>query len=242
MNKKLKIYLNIFLCFMFCMALYLLSTYFKSVAQQLFQEEAKYWIIEIIMVVVISLLNGIILEYFTGKLIEQPERIFDMMSYLIIQLYLFSIILFYIMMTANSVFGRKNIFVNKIMIANFIILFLYIFYLWYNKKSNQQKLDRIDVFKIFIGASLILQSSLIELFFWGCYLLLLHFFKNIQNFNYSKIKIILELLFCIVLLVEIYLLIFGKDVYSKIAISITNIFIIYISKKNFDFWKQEKVY
>lgn len=240
MIRRVKIYANFLFCFVICIMLYLLSTYFKEYTQYLFQAEAKYWNIEFVLIVAVSLLNGAILEYYNSILLERPEKIFKMLTHLIYQLYLFSIILFYIMMVANGAFGEKYGLVKNVMGINFAILLLYILYLWYSKKRENKKPGRLEAFKMVIGASLILQSSIIEIAFLGVYLLLLHFIKIIEYVNYSNIKNILRFFFCIVLIMEMYLLIADIDIYSKLALSSTNIFMLYICKKDSTFFEKEK--
>lgn len=62
-----------------------------------------------------------------------------MLKYLILQLYLFSIILFYIMMVSNSTFGETTRLGKVIIPASFVVLLMYIFFLLYEKKRNQKK-------------------------------------------------------------------------------------------------------
>ncbi len=239
MNKKVKIYANFLLCFVVCMALYLFSTYFRDLMQYLFQAEARYWNIEFVLIVAVSIFNGSILEYYNKILLEQPAKIFVMLKYLILQLYLFSIILFYIMMVSNSTFGEKTRLGKVIMPVSFAVLLMYIFFLLHEKKRNQKKLSRVDLFKIIIGTNLIFQSTIFEIIFLGLYFLLMYWVQKINILKHLKLKKIVKLLFGIILLTETYLLLSEIDIYSKFFLSVTNIFVLFVGKKDFDHCNSE---
>lgn len=239
MSKKVKIYANFLVCFVICMTLYLFSTYFKDSIQCLFRAGASYWNIEFVLVITVSICNGCILEYYNEILLKQPAKIFSMLSCLILQLYLFSIILFYITMVIHSTFGEKSGLGEIILPICFVILFIYVFCLWYKKKRDQKKLSRVDLFKIIIGASLIFQSSIFEILFLGIYLLLMYIVKKINLLKYLKINIVVKLLFGSIVLTEIYLLISHIDIYSKYFLSATNIFVLYVGKKDIGYYEKE---
>lgn len=240
MNKRVKIYLSFFICFCFCMTLYLFSTYFKSYTQQLFKAEPRFWNIEFTLVMIISLLNGLILEHFNKIIFQKPEKIFTMIKYLIFQLYLFSIVLFYIMMAANNIRWQGKKLVSNVIEINLLILFIYVFYLWYKRKKEHKKLNQLDLFKIVIGASLIMQSSVIELIFLGIYLLLLYSLNKIQSFWNLKLSLIVWMFFLFVTCIEINLIISDIDMYSKVILSFTNGFIVYVGYMDLKFWNEKK--
>lgn len=97
----------------------------------------------------------------------------------------------------------------------------------------------MDLFKIIIGASLILQSTIFEIIFLGLYLLLMHWVKKINILKHLKLKTFVMLLFGIILLTETYLLLSEIDICSKFFLSATNIFVLFVGKKDFDHCNSE---
>lgn len=222
------------------MTLYLFSTYFKSYTQQLFKAESRYWNMEFTLVMIISLLNGLILEHLNKIIFQNPEKIFAMLKCLIFQLYLFSIVLFYIMMVSNSIRWQGKKLVSNVIEINLLILFIYVFYLWYRRKKEHKKLNQLDLFKIIIGVSLIIQSSVIEILFLGIYLLLLYFLNKIESFWNFRLSLIVWMVFLIITCTEINLIISDIDIYSKVILSFTNGFIVYVGCMNLKFWNVKK--
>lgn len=241
MSKRVKIYINFISCFIVCMILYLFSTYFQDFIQQILQAQSLCWQVEFSIVILASLINGAILEYFNKAILKQPEKIFCMLKYLILQLYLFSIILFYIVMVSDSLLHSKNFLTENILFLNLFIFCAYIFYIWYDRNKRLQKFKRVDIIKIIICASLIFQSSVIEIIFLGIYLLLLYFITRVNYLNSPKIKLLFSGTILVILLIEIYLWISPmNNIYSKIFFNVTNIFIFYVGINDWIFLKKRK--
>lgn len=242
MSKRIKIYINFGVCFIVCMTLYLFSTFtfFKNIVQEFLQAQSICWEVEFLVVVLTSLINGAILEYFNKVVFEQPEKIFGMLKYLILQLYLFSIIIFYIMIVADGLFQSNNVLTKNIVCLNLFIFSIYLFYIWYGKKRQQQKLKQADIIKMLICASLIFQSSVIEIIFLGVYLLLLYFITKMNYLDNPKIKVLLQGGTIIIMLIEIYVWTSQMNMLSKIFFNITNVFILYIGKSDWNFLREEK--
>lgn len=235
MTKRKKIYLNFILCFLVCMTLYIFSTYFKEYTLCILKYDVRYWILEIIILVLISLLNGIVFDNINKKIYKQPELIFEMMKYLLLQLYSFSTILFYILLVSYGLGREQTYFTEQVFSINLIIFVLYVIYIMAKRKKREKKNTIGDVMKIFIGASIIFQSSLVELLFLGVYLFLLVVSLKLNFLNRRRLKIVIILGSIIVVGGEIGALMSSMNLASKIAVSITNIFIIYLGKQDYTY-------
>ena len=235
MTKKTKIYLNFLICFLVCMTLYILSTYLRNFTLHIFKNGVEYWTGEFIIMILISLLNGIIFENINKSILQRPELIFVMMKYLILQLYSFSLILLFIMLVAFGI-GQNNVyFTEQIFAINLIIFGGYVIYIIISKKRKKKKYTIADTMKIVIGASIIFQSSLAEILFLGAYLLLLVLFAKFNILNKKSIKVFILLGGIIVILGEICILISSLNFFNKVALSIINVFIIYIGGQDYSY-------
>lgn len=172
MTKKTKIYLNFLICFLVCMTLYILSTYLRNFTLHIFKNGVEYWTGEFIIMILISLLNGIIFENINKSILQRPELIFVMMKYLILQLYSFSLILLFIMLVAFGI-GQNNVyFTEQIFAINLIIFGGYVIYIIISKKRKKEiyycrydedSYRRVYNFSIIFGRNIIFRSIFITL-------------------------------------------------------------------------------
>lgn len=240
MTTKTKVYMKFGLCFLVCLLLYLGGTYFKDIIQSIFKVDIKVWIIEFILIGFMSLQNGIILEELNQIIFQKPEKIFVMLNYLILQLYFFSMILFCIALVGGNIFGVDNLLQKNILGINILVFGCYLLYIWYRKKKKQEKFGSVEIVKLFIGASIIFQSSIMELLFLAIYLLLLYLFTQMQNSIEFQIVFWLKVGIASTILAEIYILVTPITWLSKVILSITNIFIIYVGKKDWVYTSNRK--
>lgn len=240
MNTKKKIYMRFLGCFLVCALFYLFSTYLKDFTQNLFKNGTQFGVMEFVLITFMSLQNGIILEKLNKTIFRQPEKIFTMLNYLILQLYLFSMILFYIVLVINNIFVSNSILTENILEINALIFVGYILYLWYGKKKKHEKCGRMEGVKAFIGASIIFQSSIIELGFLSLYLLLLHFFTQTEVQFKLKPMFLLRIGVVSIVLMEIGILISALDWIGKLVFSVTNIFIVYVGKQDQKYINKQK--
>lgn len=240
MNAKIRIYMRFLGCFLACMLLYLFSTYLKDFTQYYLKTGTKFGIMEFIPLVFVSLLNGAILEPLNKIIFEQPQKIFTMINYLILQLYLFSMILFYIAWIVNNLFGSNRLF-EEILGINILVFVVYILYVWYGRKKKQEKCGRMDAIKILIGASIIFQSSIVELGFLAIYLLLLYLFTQTEFLTKLKIMFLLKVGLSSIVLIEISILMSSLNWISKLVLSVTNMFIIYVGKEDQIYMREQNI-
>lgn len=237
MGKKIKIYLKFLICFIICMSIYILSTYLKNFTRNVFEIESKYWTIQFIFIVLISLLNGVIFERINENIIKHPEQIFKMMSHLILQLYSFSIILLYIVLVVSGITDQNSYLLKENFELNTAIFLIYVAYLLINKRRKKEKYTMFDGVKVFIGASIIFQSSVAELLFLGIYLVLLALFTK-SNVLYRYEKKVTYIVGIAILILEVSILFSTLNWLNKIILSITNFYIIYVGKVDYDYLKK----
>lgn len=238
MSKKTKIYLKFLVCFCVCMALYIMSTYLKTYTQRIFIGGEKYWIIEFILIIVISLLNGIVFDDLNKKLLEQPENIYEMISYLLLQLYSFAIILIYIMLVVSKIGISNRYFSVEIFEINIMVFLLYVVYILASKKRKDEKYTVADAVKIIIVASIIFQSSLTEILFLAIYILLLTLLTKSKILYTHNLRFLLYGISFMIIIVEISIAVSSQLLLNKIVFSITNIFMWYIGIKDYCYLKK----
>lgn len=232
MSTKTKVYIKFGVCFLVCFFLYLGGTYFKDTIQQMFKVDIRVWMVEFILIGFMSLQNGIILEELNKIIFEKPEKIFVMLNYLILQLYFFSMILFCIALVGGNIFGTDSLLQNNVLGINTFVFVCYLVYVLHGKKKKQEKFGATEIVKLFIGASIIFQSSIIELGFLAIYLLLLYLCAQMKNFIGFQMLFWIKVGIVSSVLIEIYVLVMPVTWLSKLILSITNIFIIYVGKKD----------
>lgn len=240
MNRKTKIYIEFIICFLVCMTLYILSTYLKEYTEQIFQSGIKYWIIEFVLLVIMSLLNGSIFEHLNKRIIEQPDRIFEMMKFLILQLYSFSIILLCIMLVVSGFEDGETFLTEERIEINVVVFLIYIIYIFINKKKKKERYTLADAMKVIISASIIFQSSLAEILFLGMYILLLYIFSKINLLYNHKTKFLISVIGIAIFLLVICVLISSLSILNKIVLSITSVYMLYMAKADYNYLKNIK--